>query len=97
MRVARVVQRGDRTVHPLQELRHFATLAAPCLGLCAQAGDTACLHLRLGSQTRAAAVGGTDCALMDGTIRRLIALEMPWKELQAWYNKPQSDLVVFER
>jgi len=42
---------------------------APCLRPCAQAGDTACLHLRLGSQTRAAAVGGADCALMDGTIR----------------------------
>jgi hypothetical protein len=24
---------------------------------------------------------------MDGTIRRLIAGEMLWKELQAWYNK----------
>jgi hypothetical protein len=42
---------GDRTVHPLQELRAFA---AACLRLRAQARAAACL--RLGAQARAAVV-----------------------------------------
>src|SRR5258708_35305939 len=55
---------GDRTVHPLQELRAFA---AACLRLRAQARAAACL--RLGAQARAAAVAGTDGALIARSSR----------------------------
>jgi hypothetical protein len=55
---------GDRTVHPLQELRAFA---AACLRLRAQARVAACL--RPAAQARAAAVAGTDGALMARSSR----------------------------